>query len=66
MMKLINQKVLTISCYEGISNFVQQYMYIQTSINQDRNLTLQVPSLRVIFQETWLHREIKKEKDNHG
>ena len=61
----INQhKLLAVSCFEGISNFVQRYH--QTGVNQGRNLTSRMPRLSSNFQKTWIHWKIKKERDNHG
>ena len=61
----INQQIIfAVSCFEGISNFVQRYH--QTDENQGRNLTSRMPSLSKNFQKTWKHWKIEKERDNHG
>ena len=41
------QKLLLVSCFEGISNFVQRYH--QTGVNQGRNLTSRMSSLNLNF-----------------
>ena len=53
MLKLMKQKLLAVSCFEGISNFVQQYH--QTGVNQSRNVTSRMPRLSSNFKKTWIH-----------
>ena len=44
--------MLAVSCLDGTLNFVQRY--IQTCVNQGQNLTLQVPSLSLNFQNNYM------------
>ena len=49
MLKLMKQKLLAVSFFERISNFVR---YHQTGVNQGRNL---MPRLSSNFKKTWIH-----------
>ena len=53
MLELMKQKILAVSCFEGISNFMQWYN--QTRVNHGRNLTSRMPRLSLNFQKTWIH-----------
>ena len=53
MLELMKQTLLAVSCFEGISNFMQRYH--QTGINRGRNLTSRMPRLSSNFQKTWIH-----------
>ena len=64
MLELMKQKLLAVSCFEGISNFMQRYH--QTGINHGRNLPSRMPRLSSNFQKTWIHWKIKKERYNLG
>ena len=57
------QKLLAVSCFEGISNCVQRYH--QPGENQGRNLMSRMPCLSSNFQKTLIHWKTKKERDNH-
>ena len=43
------QKLLSVSCFEGISNFVQRYR--QNGVNKGRNLTSTMTSFEFEFPE---------------
>ena len=46
----INQQIFfAVSCFEGLSNFVQRYH--QTGENEGRNLTSQMPYFKLEFPE---------------
>ena len=55
----INQQIFAVSCFEGLSNFVQRNH--QTGENQGRNLTSRMPFFKLEFPE-----DMETLKDKEG
>ena len=57
--EIIQQNLFAVSCFEGLSNFVQRYR--QTGENQGRNLTSQMSYFKLEFPE-----DMETLKDKEG